>query len=265
MSDERGYGVAAGLDPEVAVPLAERCAELGYTSMWANDHPAASGLETLADFAAGLRRRRARRRRARPRPPRAGRDQREDRRGRPRPRSPADRRRRGLLEEAADADARRARRAARGDPRRAPDPRRDGPEDVRAGGLALRRRLLQLDDRRLRRRRARARCEEGARAAGRDDAPRLRLRPHRRSAPTPRRAWPRRRASTATSTTATATTSSASASRRARSASRPSDPEDAAAAIDDYEDALDTIVVRGLASANLDAMERVASAAAPNP
>ncbi len=49
----RGFGVAAGLDSEVATPLAARCAELGYTSMWANDHPAASGLETLADFAAG--------------------------------------------------------------------------------------------------------------------------------------------------------------------------------------------------------------------
>jgi alkanesulfonate monooxygenase SsuD/methylene tetrahydromethanopterin reductase-like flavin-dependent oxidoreductase (luciferase family) len=53
MSDSRGYGVAAGLDSEVAVPLAERCADLGYASMWANDHPAASGLETLADFAQG--------------------------------------------------------------------------------------------------------------------------------------------------------------------------------------------------------------------
>ncbi len=53
MSDARAFGVAAGLDPEVAVPLAERCAELGYTSMWANDHPAASGLETLTEFAKG--------------------------------------------------------------------------------------------------------------------------------------------------------------------------------------------------------------------
>lgn len=49
----RGFGVAAGLDPEVATPLAARCAELGYGSMWSNDHPAASGLETLAAFAAG--------------------------------------------------------------------------------------------------------------------------------------------------------------------------------------------------------------------
>jgi alkanesulfonate monooxygenase SsuD/methylene tetrahydromethanopterin reductase-like flavin-dependent oxidoreductase (luciferase family) len=48
----RGFGVAAGLDPEVARPLAERCAELGYSSMWSNDHPGAKGLETLAEFAA---------------------------------------------------------------------------------------------------------------------------------------------------------------------------------------------------------------------
>lgn len=50
MSDERGFGVAAGLDPEVAKPLAARCAELGYGSMWSNDHPGALGLETLALF-----------------------------------------------------------------------------------------------------------------------------------------------------------------------------------------------------------------------
>jgi alkanesulfonate monooxygenase SsuD/methylene tetrahydromethanopterin reductase-like flavin-dependent oxidoreductase (luciferase family) len=42
--------VAAGLDPDVARPLAERCAELGYGSMWSNDHPGAKGLETLAEF-----------------------------------------------------------------------------------------------------------------------------------------------------------------------------------------------------------------------
>ncbi len=47
----RGFGVAAGLDPAVASPLAERCAELGYASMWSNDHPGANGLETLAVFA----------------------------------------------------------------------------------------------------------------------------------------------------------------------------------------------------------------------
>jgi alkanesulfonate monooxygenase SsuD/methylene tetrahydromethanopterin reductase-like flavin-dependent oxidoreductase (luciferase family) len=47
----RGFGVAAGLDPEVARPLAARCAVLGYASMWSNDHPGAKGLETLAEFA----------------------------------------------------------------------------------------------------------------------------------------------------------------------------------------------------------------------
>ncbi|HKT82703.1 MAG TPA: LLM class flavin-dependent oxidoreductase [Solirubrobacterales bacterium] len=46
----RGFGVAAGLGPEVARPLAERCAELGYGSMWSNDHPGAKGLDTLAEF-----------------------------------------------------------------------------------------------------------------------------------------------------------------------------------------------------------------------
>jgi alkanesulfonate monooxygenase SsuD/methylene tetrahydromethanopterin reductase-like flavin-dependent oxidoreductase (luciferase family) len=45
--------VTAGLDPEVASPLAARCQELGYASIWSNDHPGAKGLETLAAFAAG--------------------------------------------------------------------------------------------------------------------------------------------------------------------------------------------------------------------
>ncbi len=49
---KRGFGVAAGLDPDVARPLAERCAELGYDSIWSNDHPGAKGLETLAEFGA---------------------------------------------------------------------------------------------------------------------------------------------------------------------------------------------------------------------
>jgi alkanesulfonate monooxygenase SsuD/methylene tetrahydromethanopterin reductase-like flavin-dependent oxidoreductase (luciferase family) len=48
----RAFGVAAGLDPEVARPLAARCAELGYDSIWSNDHPGAKGLTTLAEFAA---------------------------------------------------------------------------------------------------------------------------------------------------------------------------------------------------------------------
>ena len=49
---DRGFGVAAGLDPEVAKPLAERCEQRGYSSVWSNDHPGAKGLETLAEFAA---------------------------------------------------------------------------------------------------------------------------------------------------------------------------------------------------------------------
>jgi len=49
----RGFGVAAGIDPEVAGPLAARCEELGYDSMWSNDHPGAKGLETLAVFGKG--------------------------------------------------------------------------------------------------------------------------------------------------------------------------------------------------------------------
>jgi alkanesulfonate monooxygenase SsuD/methylene tetrahydromethanopterin reductase-like flavin-dependent oxidoreductase (luciferase family) len=47
----RGFGVAAGLDRDVAVPLAKRCEELGFDSLWSNDHPGANGLETLAAFA----------------------------------------------------------------------------------------------------------------------------------------------------------------------------------------------------------------------
>jgi alkanesulfonate monooxygenase SsuD/methylene tetrahydromethanopterin reductase-like flavin-dependent oxidoreductase (luciferase family) len=49
----RGFGVAAGLDPGFAPELAARCQELGYASIWSNDVPAAKGLETLAEFAKG--------------------------------------------------------------------------------------------------------------------------------------------------------------------------------------------------------------------
>ncbi len=48
-----GLGVDAGLAPVVARELAVRCADLGYGSLWSNDEPGASGLETLAHFAAG--------------------------------------------------------------------------------------------------------------------------------------------------------------------------------------------------------------------
>ncbi len=52
----RGFGVTAGLDAGIAAPLAARCQELGYTSMWSNDHPGAKGLETLAAYAEGAER-----------------------------------------------------------------------------------------------------------------------------------------------------------------------------------------------------------------
>jgi alkanesulfonate monooxygenase SsuD/methylene tetrahydromethanopterin reductase-like flavin-dependent oxidoreductase (luciferase family) len=49
----RAFGVTAGLDSEIASPLAGRCQELGYASMWSNDHPGAKGLETLAAYSKG--------------------------------------------------------------------------------------------------------------------------------------------------------------------------------------------------------------------
>ena len=53
---------------------------------------------------------------------------------------------------------------------------RDGPEDVRLRRRRVGRRLLQLDDARVRRQ-TRERVEEGAREAGREPPPDLRLRP----------------------------------------------------------------------------------------
>ncbi len=50
-AQKRAFGVAAGLPAEVCGPLAEACEETGYASIWANDHPGAKGLETLAEFA----------------------------------------------------------------------------------------------------------------------------------------------------------------------------------------------------------------------
>jgi alkanesulfonate monooxygenase SsuD/methylene tetrahydromethanopterin reductase-like flavin-dependent oxidoreductase (luciferase family) len=49
----RGLGINAGLDAGLARDLAARCQELGYHSMWSNDEPGESGLETLAHFATG--------------------------------------------------------------------------------------------------------------------------------------------------------------------------------------------------------------------
>jgi alkanesulfonate monooxygenase SsuD/methylene tetrahydromethanopterin reductase-like flavin-dependent oxidoreductase (luciferase family) len=46
----RGLGIAAGLDEDVTRDLARRCESLGYASLWSNDHPMGSGLETVAVF-----------------------------------------------------------------------------------------------------------------------------------------------------------------------------------------------------------------------
>jgi alkanesulfonate monooxygenase SsuD/methylene tetrahydromethanopterin reductase-like flavin-dependent oxidoreductase (luciferase family) len=43
--------VAAGLDEAVARGLGAQCESLGFASLWSNDHPMASGLETAASFA----------------------------------------------------------------------------------------------------------------------------------------------------------------------------------------------------------------------
>ena len=48
----RGLGITAGLDAGLVRELAARCEHLGYHSLWSNDGPAASGLQTLAHFAA---------------------------------------------------------------------------------------------------------------------------------------------------------------------------------------------------------------------
>jgi hypothetical protein len=48
----RGLGIAAHVEAGLARELAVRCEHLGYHSLWSNDEPAASGLETLAHLAA---------------------------------------------------------------------------------------------------------------------------------------------------------------------------------------------------------------------
>jgi alkanesulfonate monooxygenase SsuD/methylene tetrahydromethanopterin reductase-like flavin-dependent oxidoreductase (luciferase family) len=52
VSTHRGLGVTAGLDAGLARELAAQGERLGYRSLWSNDEPAASGLCTLAQFAA---------------------------------------------------------------------------------------------------------------------------------------------------------------------------------------------------------------------
>jgi alkanesulfonate monooxygenase SsuD/methylene tetrahydromethanopterin reductase-like flavin-dependent oxidoreductase (luciferase family) len=49
----RGLGINAGLEAGLARELGAQCESLGYHSLWSNDEPAASGLETLAHLAAG--------------------------------------------------------------------------------------------------------------------------------------------------------------------------------------------------------------------
>jgi alkanesulfonate monooxygenase SsuD/methylene tetrahydromethanopterin reductase-like flavin-dependent oxidoreductase (luciferase family) len=49
----RAFGVTAGLDQEIASPLAGRCQELGYSSIWSSDIPGADGLDTVAAYARG--------------------------------------------------------------------------------------------------------------------------------------------------------------------------------------------------------------------
>lgn len=53
MSRRHGFGLGAGLDEDLARALASRCEALGYSSIWSDDHVAASGLRTLAAFAQG--------------------------------------------------------------------------------------------------------------------------------------------------------------------------------------------------------------------
>ena len=76
VSQARGFGVAAGLDPEVATPLAERCEALGYSSVWSNDHPGRQRARHAGGVRRGLRATRSGRGGDGARSPPAGRDQR---------------------------------------------------------------------------------------------------------------------------------------------------------------------------------------------
>ena len=121
----------AGLDPEIASPLAARCQELGYSSMWSNDHPGAKGLETLAEYAKGADRidlgvaviALDRQRPKRSPPTSTGSASTATASG-----SALGA---GFTEQAADRDARGSAGASRGAARHPARPRRDGAEDVR--------------------------------------------------------------------------------------------------------------------------------------
>ena len=225
----RGFGVAAGLDPEVARPLAARCAELGYDSVWSNDHPGAKGLETLAEFAA-----------AAPAidlgvavialdrtpPEQIAAD--IERLGLDRSRlwlgvgagfseKPLTKMREALPELRETLPGVRLVLAAM------------GPKMCALAGASYDGAFFNWMTPAFAAG-AREKVEAGAAEAGRETPAGLRLRPHRGRRPTPPSASPRRSPSTATSTTATATTSTASASPRARSASPPPTRRDAQAA-----------------------------------
>ena len=165
----------------------------------------------------------------------------------------------GFSEKPLTSDARGRRRAARGAPRGPPRARRDGPEDVRPRRRRVRRRLLQLDDARLRRRRASGNVEAGAARRRTRHPAGLRLRPHRGRARRRRRLAKEEsfyrdlhdgyrnhfaRLGEPEGTVGVAAADAAEAQRQLAA----------------YE-ALDTIVVRGLASATVEAMAALAEAA----
>ena len=257
----RGFGVAAGLDPEVARPLAERCAELGYGSMWSNDHPGAKGLETLAEFGAAAPALELGRRRDRPRPHAAGDDRRRRRAARPRSRpqlwlgvgagfseKPLTRMRESLPELREKLPGVRLVLAAMG-------PKMCALAGAEFDGVFFNWMTPEFAAG------ARAKVEAGAAEAGRQPR-RSSATSAPPSAPTPPSASPRRSPSTATSTTATATISTASAEPEGTVGVAAADGDAAQQQLAAYE-ALDTIVVRGLASAKVESMTAVAAAAAP--
>ena len=260
----RGFGVAAGLEaggrpsrsPRGARSSATpRCGPTTTPAPRASRRsPSSPGATERIDLGVAVHR---------ARPPHARRDRRRHRAPRPPPRPPLGRRRRRVLEEAADGDARGRRRAARGAAGRAARARRDGPEDVRARRGRVRRRVLQLDDARVRGRRPRARPRGRGRRRPRPAAG-LRLRPHRGRRGRDRSGSPRRSPSTATSTTATATTSPASASPRAPSASPPPTRDEAQRALAAYDGARHGRSCAASRAPTVEAMVALAEAAAPS-
>ena len=152
-------------------------------------------------------------------------------------------------------------RAARAAARRAPRARRDGPEDVRARRRRVRRRLLQLDDPGVRRRRPRARSRPAPPQAGRETPPvfgyvRTAVGPDAAERLAKEESFYRDlhkgyrdhfdRLGEPEGTVGVAAADAADAQRQLAAYT-----------------ALDTPVVRGLATANVEAMAAVAEAAAP--